>query len=91
MDLLSPKEMAIPDLHVTAFFVLLSKLSPPVFLFQFYVNSGVPLDESALCFAAELWLLDFTAHKNYFMMIQCAHRKPRNHTGLVLVKEAESC
>lgn len=62
----------------------------PASLLRFYVNSGVLLDESALCFSAELRLVDFTAPK--LLHDDPEHTsQPRNHTGAVLVKEAESC
>lgn len=62
----------------------------PASLFQFYVNSGVLPDESALCFSAELRLLDFTAPK--LLHDDPEHTsQPKNHTGGVLVKKAESC
>lgn len=82
--------MAAADPNATAFHFAFSRDSvQPPFL-QLYVNSGVLPDESALCFTAELWLLDFTAPK--LLHDDPEHTsQPRNHTGAVLVKEAESC
>lgn len=85
-----PEEVAAtgPSAAVFHFAFARDSLQPP--FLQVYVNSRVLPDESALCFAVELWLLDFTAPK--LLHDDPEHTsQPRNHTGAVLVKEAESC
>lgn len=60
----APRRRQLLQALVPLSFILLSPetlSSLPVL--QFYVNSGVLRDESALCFTTELRLLDFTAPK----------------------------
>lgn len=84
------EEVAAARLGAAAFHSAFSRdsLQPP--FSRLCVNSGILPDESALCFAAELRLSDFTAPK--LLRDDPEHTsQPRNHTGAVPVEEAGSC